>query len=1109
VKGVDVKTMLNPLIVIGCGGSGVKTVQLLRTGLQRFLDESGWTGPFPQAWQLIGVDMGVQRPLDVAPIPESDYLDIWQTRKYKDVYDTLNSKFTSDSSGSRESLGWMPQPSQIQHIFDGPTQFRAQGRVYGLAAMESLVLPRIESAFDAIKKNDKEFRQINDVLQWGRTEVVGPIQDPYVVVVGSMAGGTGSGIMLDIHEVVHRSSLNFRQISLIYSHSVFEQFSVTSQTLQSNSLAFMTEMLNFAWDEKRKSSHLISNVQKSEYMNKPLMCVVESQNKEGVTAATSPNESFQLVAGWLKELATSEVLQDQMIRQLANQHVYSSMNKSGLGIKNALSSDPSSVIYSLGHSVLSIGRDRFPDYATKLLQRDVISFLQFSFSPAGIQDSVESLSSSQSSSHIRRLADGYLQVFLSEIGFASSEDLDNLLKGLIGPALGSSDLVARVLAELEAAAIQQNSSTFKSTEGFTSLIDEVTKLCFQENAVNCKQRIDAWTFELVGLLAKTLSRDIPRIFIPTAHAVLKITQHLINQTVSQIRMKGVLGAQNALQIKNEAILTLKTEKKWRRRNRERTEYDLRSAARRSVLTEIQASNYELVASELEKFSHNEFENLIRDLEHVDWGLHHRSFDTYGWPRIDETVPAEFRPRAFEVCLEDPDSWSESLKRLIVSPQENDANQSEDPMSFARSSIIHGGYALREGGVAPSMVNVFVDADRVHNRKPGESAIRIEIDTQNLEKRIVGWLERPGSEFADFVREGLGGYLTDRFNFTEKESNGVNYDLRLEKFTECLQVVLTQCQPLIQVDEQMSAGMNLQWQPIVEFQLPFSQGHPAFDASLPILNASLPYLYGIDFASSRYFASNFSATNVRFSSFLKYAVSPTVLKRFCDSQANLIGRTGTAVESANAFNWRRTRKLIEFIPLPTELRHAAIRGFAVGRILGYITIDTNEAIKISGMDREYIFPRRLMTSAEPKNLLPALLESMPLCFADVPRMGQEAFGAYRELISMGLGATPRSSSSENECLRFIDTGERLRVPVDAERVERMSGDSPEERKRKMCDYLEMNLRRYAEIGYSFNVMLNPDSISSADKLTIELLDELMAEYSQVLETIQESRDNFDF
>ena len=1109
MKGLDVKIMLNPLIVIGCGGSGVKTVQLLRTGLQRILDESGWTGPFPQAWQLIGVDMGVQRPLDVAPIPESDYLDIWQTRKYKDVYDTLKSAFTQDSSGFREYLGWMPQPSQIQHIFDDPTQFRAQGRVYGLAAMETLIVPRLESAIDAIKKSASEFRQIIDVLKWGGSGAVGPVQEPYVVVVGSMAGGTGSGIMLDIHEVVQRLSLHFRQISLIYSHSVFEQFSVGSQALQSNSLSCMTEMLNFAWDEKRKSSHLISNVQESEYMNNPLMCVVESQNKEKFTVATSPNESFQLVASWLKELATSEVLQDQMIRQLTNQHIYSRMNKSGFGFKNALSSDPTSVIYSLGYSVLSIGRDRFPEYATKLLQRDVISFLDFNFSPAGIKDSVDFPNSSQSSSHIRRLADGYLQVFLSEIGFASSEDLEKLLMGLIGPVSNSSDLGARVLAELEVARIRQTSTTFSSAESFLTLIDEVTKLCFEEQAVNCKQRIDAWTLELVGLLAKTLSRDIPRIYIPTAHAVLKITQHFTEQTVSQIRMKGVLGTQNALQMKNEAILTLKTEKKWRRRYRKSTENDLRAAATKSVLTEIQARIYELVASELEKFSHNEVENLVRDLEHVDWGLQHRSFETYGWPRIDETVPAEFRPPAFEVCLEAPETWSESLKRLIVSPQEIDGNRSGDPMSFARSSIIHGGYALREGGIAPSMVDVFVDTDRVHNQKFGESAIRIEIDTRNLEKRITSWLERPGSEFADFVREGMGDYLTDRSNFTGKELNGVDYELRLKKFAECLQTVLSQCQPLIQVDETMSAEMNLQWQPIVNFQLPFGSGHPAFEASLPILKASLPYLNDFDFASSRFFSSNSTTTSVCFNSFLKYAVNLTTLKRFCESQANFMGRVRTVVESVSAFNWRRTRKLSEFVPLPPELRHAAIRGFAICRMLGYITINMDEAVKISGVDREYTFPSRLLTPSEPKNLLPALLESMPLCFADIPRMGQEAFGAYRELISMGLDATPHGTGYVNECLRFLDSGERLRVPVDFERAEQMNADTFEERRQKMSKYLEMNLIRYQDLDMSFNAMLNPESLPPADKLTIELLDELVAEYSHVLETIQESRDNFDF
>ena len=119
--------------------------------------------------------------------------------------------------------------------------------------------------------------------------------------------------------------------------------------------------------------------------------------------------------------------------------------------------------------------------------------------------------------------------------------------------------------------------------------------------------------------------------------------------------------------------------------------------------------------------------------------------------------------------------------------------------------------------------------------------------------------------------------------------------------------------------------------------------------------------------------------------------------------------------------------------------------------------------------------------------------MSLCFADVPKLGQEAFGAYRELISLGFAV-------DNDCLKFIQTGERLRIPVDIGRAERMSADTSEDRTKKMLDYLELNLTRYVQVGEKFNAMAVTDSISAEDKLTLELLDELIVNYQIVFDSI---------
>ena len=1102
--------MLRPLIVIGCGGSGVKTVQLLRSNLQKILNEAGWKGEFPQAWQFIGIDMGEQWAQDSTPIPGGDYLDIWQSRTYQDVVAVMDRKHPLGSQGVREMFGWRPDPREMSPLRGSPTQHRAQGRMYGLAAMESLIAPRLSAAFDSIKNGVDEFRQISNLLQWGSNSDAS-LQDPYVVVVGSMAGGTGSGVMLDIHEMIQRISPNYGQFSLVYSESIFDYLGSSNvSTVRANSLAFMSEMLNLSWDEGENGSALISKVQKSKYRARPLMFVVESANQQGLTVATSPNESFQLVASWLTELATSGILQDSLIWPLSNHNLhYSKVNDRVFGFEKSSVPNPPGAIYSLGHSVLSVGRDRFQEYATKLLQREVISFLLFNFTRLGLQDSCESGSSSSSTDRIRALADGYLQPFLSGLGFSTSDQLQNLLIELITQEATSQELSNKIIADLDAVARTKTSSKVDSFENVVSAFKQIKVQSAQQNSVICRQKIDDWKLHILEVIAESLNRDIARVGIPTTHAVLKATQLLIEQAAGQIRVKGAMQGKNAVLMDGQAIERLKKDQKRRFGRRRNTADAFIASAVKTIMCEISAQNLDILAAELEDLSIKDLGNLIKDIEQLAFDHQNQNPKIDEWPRIDGQVPSEFRPRSFEICLEESDTWPESLKRLILRLQAIDGDRKEDPIAFARSSIIQGGYEVGEGVVAKSFIRVFVDPERIRNRKLSESSIRIEWDVQDLEERVVGWLHRPGLGFNEFVNDSLSNFLADNDSFSRTDTNDVNYGQRLEKFAECLQMALSLYQPLIQVDEKISKEASQELRSIVIFQLPFFQNHPAYEVSLPLIRASSPNHFDMDYARSRFFASDNSITSIKFNSFVKYPLSPIALRYFTETQGSFMGRLGTSVERDHAFKWRRSRKLSEFIPLPTELRQAAIRGFAVGRMLGYITIDTQKAIKISGKDCEYEFPRLLITESGPENLLPSLLESMPLCFADVPKLGQEAFGAYRELISIGHGATPRNPGIENECLRFIDTGKRLRVPVDTERAERMSGESPGERKQKMSDYLEMNLRRYAEIGYSFSFVPNPDSIPAADKLTIELLNELMAEYSHVLETIQESRDNFDF
>ena len=48
--------MLRPLLLIGLGGSGGKTLRAIQQALQQNLESSGHSGGIPEAWQFLQID---------------------------------------------------------------------------------------------------------------------------------------------------------------------------------------------------------------------------------------------------------------------------------------------------------------------------------------------------------------------------------------------------------------------------------------------------------------------------------------------------------------------------------------------------------------------------------------------------------------------------------------------------------------------------------------------------------------------------------------------------------------------------------------------------------------------------------------------------------------------------------------------------------------------------------------------------------------------------------------------------------------------------------------------------------------------------------------------
>ena len=106
--------MLRPFLLIGIGGSGGKTLRIVRHELQRRLDEHGWTGRFPAGWRFLHIDVPAVADgdeIDLPPqLPQADYAGLVTAGVN---YRSIDAALVGGAGRTQVSdliAGWRPNP---------------------------------------------------------------------------------------------------------------------------------------------------------------------------------------------------------------------------------------------------------------------------------------------------------------------------------------------------------------------------------------------------------------------------------------------------------------------------------------------------------------------------------------------------------------------------------------------------------------------------------------------------------------------------------------------------------------------------------------------------------------------------------------------------------------------------------------------------------------------------------------------------------------------------------------------------------------------------------------------------------------------------------------
>ena len=243
--------MYRRMLFIGLGGSGGKTLRCLKRDLREWLDDQGWTGPFPSGWQFVHIDTPPV-PDGLRPgggsLDDTEYLGLVGAGTQ---FSAISNIVGAIPEINKELMGWRVDPAALAvPVTMGAGQFRAIGRTIAMG-YASAIKSRLSQSISSLN-NPAASAELNTLYARATNNPApssAPVP-PIAVVVSSLAGGTGAGLLIDVCDTLRalEPSWGSESIALLYTPEVFLGLgNAAVGGVQPNSLAAISEVLNGYW----------------------------------------------------------------------------------------------------------------------------------------------------------------------------------------------------------------------------------------------------------------------------------------------------------------------------------------------------------------------------------------------------------------------------------------------------------------------------------------------------------------------------------------------------------------------------------------------------------------------------------------------------------------------------------------------------------------------------------------------------------------------------------------------------------------------------------------------------------------------------------------------
>ena len=373
--------MLKPLLVIGLGGSGGKTIRAMKQALKRNLDSARYNDGLPAAWQFLQIDTTVDGVEFPAPMLPSDEIHkvVPTGASFDEVLASITSKGTI-AEQHRMLTGWGIPYSSIS-IGDGAGQTRGIGRQVGVAD-SAKTLQAIQNSISKMLAPTAMAELANVSTALG---LRAPDNTPQAFIISSLAGGSGAGMFMDVAELLKRAtSANWGQeaISFLYTAEVFNSLGSAGANVSKNSLGAMNELIASKWVGVSERSALLysklglvagNGAGKKGYGCKGNI-LIGARNKSGTDISKGAdgagmNEVFLTIGEALAGAVSNDTVSEFLFQQA---FVNITQTKSAIdisGLAPGKPENPTMAAAGIGFGQMTLGADRIVEYVADAMTK--------------------------------------------------------------------------------------------------------------------------------------------------------------------------------------------------------------------------------------------------------------------------------------------------------------------------------------------------------------------------------------------------------------------------------------------------------------------------------------------------------------------------------------------------------------------------------------------------------------------------------------------------------------------------------------------------------------------------------------------------------------------